>query len=539
MKRNAAHLIGLCLLLVGCSNAPAASATSSDPTSIPGSSLSSETSLSSSSTFTSESPSSSEVTSSEDSSSSSTSSSSSGTPKKNGTYHFYCVNDFHGSIVEQYTGSYYEAGIAKYFGELKRLKEADPEHTIILSAGDMWQGSLESNSNYGALVTEAMNETGFDAMTVGNHEFDFGQEVLKENIAKANFPFLGGNVYRYQTDELWDSDLLGPSTTLLRGEVKIGIVGMIGQGQTSSVTSKYVSDMDFVDPEGPACNEAKRLREEEGCDIVIYVVHSAMNLARYYAADQSLFDGVFTAHTHAREKSLVNGVPFVQSYCNGEAISHIAITLDEYGARCSEYENIFSNSDMEEDAEIAAIRDAYILEPAFVEKASRVAGTVQGTLTSNETLPNLIAKGIYDTVHPLYPNVVCAMTNKSRANLYGEVSYHDVFKSTPFLNEIVLVPLSGADIVNEAGYNYVYSPDIHQYESDSYYTVAVIDYLVYHQNAYKQYDYFPSFSEERIVTELKQYPFDILFDYIHDDLNGVVNPSEYKKSNPAFNIQGV
>ena len=101
---------------------------------------------------------------------------------KDGVYHFYCVNDFHGAVVEQMNGSYYEVGISKYFGELRKLKEKDPDHTILLSAGDMFQGSLESNSNYGMLVTEAMNEAGFEAMTIGNHEFDYGPNRLLDII---------------------------------------------------------------------------------------------------------------------------------------------------------------------------------------------------------------------------------------------------------------------------------------------------------------------------------------------------------------------
>ena len=60
---------------------------------------------------------------------------------EDGVYDFYCVNDFHGSILER-DDSYYESGIKKYFSKLKQLKEADPEHTFIFSAGDMFQGSL-------------------------------------------------------------------------------------------------------------------------------------------------------------------------------------------------------------------------------------------------------------------------------------------------------------------------------------------------------------------------------------------------------------
>ena len=154
-------------------------------------------------------------------------------------FNFYCVNDFHGSILEKANATYYEAGIKKYFGELKRLKEKDPEHTIILSAGDMWQGSLESNYYYGKDVTEAMNEVPFDAMTLGNHEFDYGQQYIFENLELANFPFLAGNIVKWKngpTEEKWDERILS-STIIEKDETKIGIIGMIGDGQTTSIVS--------------------------------------------------------------------------------------------------------------------------------------------------------------------------------------------------------------------------------------------------------------------------------------------------------------
>ena len=202
-----------------------------------------------------------------------------------GVYEFYCVNDFHGSIVEQMNGNYYESGIAKYFGKLKEYKAKDPEHTIILSAGDMFQGSLESNSNYGRLVIDAMNNVGFDAMTVGNHEFDYGPIRLLENATLMDFPLLGGNVIRYDhgsTGELWN-EAIAPSTIIERGGNKIGIVGMIGYGQTSSITSSFVQDITFESPLKLAQDEALRLREEEDCSLVIYVIHDDMTACQDYA----------------------------------------------------------------------------------------------------------------------------------------------------------------------------------------------------------------------------------------------------------------
>ncbi len=458
-----------------------------------------------------------------------------------GVYHFYCVNDFHGSILERQS-RYYEAGIAKYFGKLREFKEADPEHTFILSAGDMYQGSLESNSNYGELVTKCMNDIPFDSMTVGNHEFDYGPDRLKANVDLAEFPVLAGNIMKWEngaaTTTPWYEGI-GLSTVIERGGNTIGIVGMIGKGQTTSISSQYIQDCDFVDPDTLAKNEAKRLREE-GCDIVILVGHDTYrNLT--FAANKDYFDGIFAAHTHTGEVYCDNGVPAVQSYCNGEAISHFDLTVAEGEVTCSKYEIISANSNWVEDESIAAIRDAY-LDEDFKAMSERVAGTVTGTLTAKKGIPNLICKAMYEKYAPDYPDLVCAMCNGQRANVSGTATYSDIYKATPFTNCIIIANVRGENILHEGGYNNTYTGDPDRYsilDPNAIYQIACIDYIAFHQNEQKVYDYFPSLNSgeggEAIAT-YHTYPFDLAFDYCVKDLAGVINANDFSNTSPGFGL---
>lgn len=533
MKRKALlTLSSLSLLLLACGGEPAPSSSSS------ASSADSSKEESSSTTPTSSSEQSSSSSEASSSSASSSASSTSKPPSKDGTYDFYCINDFHGSIVEQGSGSYYEAGIAKYFGKLKALKAADPEHNIILSAGDMFQGSLESNSNYGKLIMEAMNETGFDAMTVGNHEFDYGQQKLLDNVNRANFPVLGGNIVKHDTDTPWNQ-AIKTSTILQRGGNKIGVVGMIGYGQTTSISSPYVQDIDFKNPTPLAKAEAKRLREEEGCNLVIYVIHDDMNTCYTGIADKAYFDGVFCGHKHTLNDEVVFGVPFVQSYCNGEAISHFKITITDGTAVCTEHGIIQSDSAWEEDPEIAAIRDSYIEDPAFKAKAARVAGTVDGTLYAKEGVSNLGVKAIYEKYHALHPEIVCAIENGQRANLRGTITYHDIYKATPFMNKIVIAKVKGSEIWKQASYSGMscYHGNNQINNSNDLYTVACIDYVLYHQNESKIYNYFSSLNtnfDSKIVADYEDFPFDITFDYVKNNLGGTVTASDFLNSSSGF-----
>jgi 5'-nucleotidase/UDP-sugar diphosphatase len=100
------------------------------------------------------------------------------------------VNDFHGALAE--TGR--NPGIAKLAAFLKAESAQNSDSTIIVSAGDMFQGTPDSNLLHGRPVMNAMNESGFAAMTLGNHEFDWGQDMLKDLLSQAKFPVIAANV---------------------------------------------------------------------------------------------------------------------------------------------------------------------------------------------------------------------------------------------------------------------------------------------------------------------------------------------------------
>jgi 2',3'-cyclic-nucleotide 2'-phosphodiesterase (5'-nucleotidase family) len=91
--------------------------------------------------------------------------------------------------------------------------------SLLLAAGDMVQGNTWSNLFEGKPVIEVMNAMRFDAMVVGNHEFDFGKTVLTERIREANFPVLGANVTGL--------DVLRPYTVKVVDGIRVGIIGVV------------------------------------------------------------------------------------------------------------------------------------------------------------------------------------------------------------------------------------------------------------------------------------------------------------------------
>jgi len=139
------------------------------------------------------------------------------------------TNDFHGAIAE--TGGQY--GIARLAQNFKMVKDAS-KATVIVSAGDMFQGTALSNYNHGKTIIDIMNIMQFDAMTLGNHEFDWGYNQMYQyvdgntNNGEAKFPFLGCNIIEKSTGTLPDG--VKAYQIVERGGLKIAIIGYMGYG---------------------------------------------------------------------------------------------------------------------------------------------------------------------------------------------------------------------------------------------------------------------------------------------------------------------
>ncbi len=541
------------LFLTGCTITiqPVSSSIPSSESSSSSSDFSSEE-MSSSSEATSETTS--EGTSLDSSTSESSSEESISDPRPAETFEFYAVNDFHGSVV--YNGTY-EVGAASYFSYLKQRKDADPDHVILLSSGDMWQGSYESNVNYGNLVTELCNVAGFDAMTLGNHEFDYGRQYLLNNKELADYPFLAANIYKYKdwrvTDEFW-SEGADKSVVIERAGYRIGIVGIIGEGQTSSITSDRVTDLAFDDPELHATREARRLKTEEGCDIVILSIHDDAKSILGGSTDSKTyqpwglvdnlkyyFDGVFCAHTHTENNATSpDGVPLLQAWKNGGNYAHMTLTIDQGKVTCDKAEILTAKNVIGDiDPDIQDKIDEY-LTPEVLAKTSQVAGTLSGTLSNTEGVGNLGAAAIYHAYKD--KGAILGMQNSQRASLYsGELTYGELYKAMPFTNSIVMLYCSGSEIKREVSYQWVYAysdtiSSTSELDDRTFYWIAVIDFLAYHQSDGHSYNYFPGLNTgaDRFGDVYETYPVDLTFDYIKNTLGGVVNSSAYKAGAPGI-----
>ncbi len=394
---------------------------------------------------------------------------------------FYAINDFHGSVPKI-------ASLVTY------MKKKDDGNAVFINSGDMWQGSMESNTNRGKLLTLSYDQIGFDCFTLGNHEFDWGLDYIKKNRTYTKTPFLGANIYHWDKNTrqygTFADELVEPYVIKdLDNGLRVGIIGLIGQDQITSITSTYVDTIGFQDPATIVPSLSQELKEEKGCDIVVLSAHAGQESVSG-SAIYSNVDAVFCAHTHQAETGEFGGVPYIQGGSYGNYVSTIDMVYSGGSIASRSASNVvFDSYDYEEDATMAALVKEYS-EP--IEKAAKeTVATVSGYLSNSGGVDRLVAHALAEEASEEGYNIDLAMTNKARSGIRsGTLTYSSLYQSLPFDNVVYIVDVKGEDLLLEAKYNAIYRLRTGAFSASDTYRIAIIDYVILHQNSQRNFDYF-------------------------------------------------
>jgi len=250
------------------------------------------------------------------------------------------VNDFHGNL--DFVAKYPDYGAAKLTTAFREERLANPTGTVLLSAGDMFQGTTVSNLVQGRSVIDWMNLAGFQAMAIGNHEFDWTVDVMKKDMQYADFPFLAANIYDEATGKpvTWAK----PYVMLKAGGLNIGVIGIATPETKIVVMPKNVEGLDFRDPAPIVADLAGKLRAQ-GADLVVVLSHLASDQDKTTgvitgeAADmihtltaeygKAPIDALITGHSHKYVSGYVDGVPVVQALSYGSAYGKITLVYNK------------------------------------------------------------------------------------------------------------------------------------------------------------------------------------------------------------------
>ncbi|ASS76984.1 multifunctional 2',3'-cyclic-nucleotide 2'-phosphodiesterase/5'-nucleotidase/3'-nucleotidase [Tumebacillus algifaecis] len=250
------------------------------------------------------------------------------------------TNDIHGNIEVQFdkNKNQNQGGMETIGGIVNDFRAVNPKGTIVVDGGDAWQGTLISNLFNGESVIESMEEIKYDAMAIGNHEFDFGRDVLINNIKKSSVPIISANVIEDSTGKL--VDWTKPYVILDKGGVKVGVIGFSTPQTSTTTKSTNIEGLSFPDP-API---AKKLSEElkaQGVDVVIVTSHlpgeqekatkeimgELVDLAN--GTGKGYLDAIVGGHSHQRVAGHVNGIPVVEASQWTWALGHIQLFVDK------------------------------------------------------------------------------------------------------------------------------------------------------------------------------------------------------------------
>lgn len=252
------------------------------------------------------------------------------------TVDFFGINDLHGKLSDGDT----HPGVDELTTYLKNERLSN-DHTVLLSVGDMWQGTSESNLTEGNMITDWMNEMDFAAMTLGNHEFDWGEDPVRENADIAEFPFLAINIYERKTNR--QVSYCQNSVMVECGGAQIGIIGAIGDcyssispDQTKEIYFKTGSELTSL------VKKESDLLRAQGADLIVYMIHDGFGSSRdgtitssslrsYYdiSLSKGYVDLVFEGHSHQRYVLRdEQGIYHIQGSGDNRGITHAEVEIN-------------------------------------------------------------------------------------------------------------------------------------------------------------------------------------------------------------------
>ena len=210
------------------------------------------------------------------------------------------TNDMH-SHIHPFTSGRNKGlgGMAQRAALIKQIRKQE-EHVLLLDAGDIFQGTPYFNVYGGELEFKLMSEMKYDAVTLGNHDFDNGLEGLKKQLPHANFPFLIAN---YDFSDTILKNTFKAYKVFRKGDLKIGVFG-IGIELDGLVPKKLYQNTVYQDPISTANHYANLLKQKERCDLVICLSHLGFKYKGEKISDMTFagqtrdIDLIIGGHTH-------------------------------------------------------------------------------------------------------------------------------------------------------------------------------------------------------------------------------------------------
>lgn len=361
------------------------------------------------------------------------------------------TNDVHGA-VEGYA----------YIAQLKADYEAKGAEVILVDAGDYSQGEVYVSDTKGLDAVEMMNVTGYDVVTLGNHEFDYGYAQLKENMTKADFKILCANVYGEDGTPIFDANY----TYTTKSGVKIGFFGMETPEAQTKANPALIKGLKFdTDLKAVAEKQLEALKDD---DVVIALSHLGVDDSSKPYTSYDLYnaakgiDFIIDGHSHSVMTKGKNGEP-IQS--TGTKFANIGVIVIDDASKKIESNSLYEiKEDTAKDAAVAAaaqkIIDRIDKEYGAVFAKSKVElngakapnGNRDGETNNGDLITDAMLWKVMQNKEGLTVNEdhVVAITNGGgiRAAIkVGDVTKKDIKTVLPFGNTIEVIYVTGNELL--------------------------------------------------------------------------------------------
>jgi 2',3'-cyclic-nucleotide 2'-phosphodiesterase (5'-nucleotidase family) len=375
------------------------------------------------------------------------------------------TNDFHSAFdpIPAYwlPGSPKLGGAAQLGTLINQIRNRD-KTVFLFDTGDMFTGML-SNLTRGEALMEMMMTMRYDAMAIGNHEFDYGSDNFEKQMNRAPFPVLGANIFYKGTNHRYSR----PYAILERDGIRLGVIGIIGQDARSVALPSGVTGLDFLDPIPVVREAVKELKPQ--VDLIVVLAHQGKTGPQQTDAEarpevQRDFDediklcgevdgidvfvgghahrGIETPFVHPKTGTLI-----VQTYGYGTRLGYLKLRLSgkKVVRREGELLKVWSDK-LTPDPAVAAKVELYKQKVAPI--IGKVVGKSAVRLIRDYNVESLLGSFVADVMRE-EGGAEVAFENAGglRADLpEGEVTNGNILDALPFLNTLVVCEMTGAQI---------------------------------------------------------------------------------------------
>lgn len=363
------------------------------------------------------------------------------------------VNDTHGRIEENEKNG--ELGFAKlktYFDNRNSNNNA-----LLLNAGDVVHGTTFATISRGESVIDVMNQMGFDAMTAGNHDFNYGYQRLVELNNRANFPILASNVINQDGSHIIDSDKI-----IEIDGVKIGIFGLATEETKTKSSPANTEGLTFANTIETAQNEVNNLRNQ-GAQIIICLSHlgedkESKETSTMIAENVEGIDLIIDGHSHTELQNgrYVGNTLIAQAKAHGYFIGDVTLLLDKdnkivaKSASLKPYarmKHLYANKETLAQIEAVSNENKKVLDQNVGQTSVDLEGAREMVRTRETNLGNYITDAMIKAT-----GADVAITNGGgiRDSISaGNITKGDVLTVFPFTNFAVTLEVPGS-VIKEA-----------------------------------------------------------------------------------------